>query len=692
MVNNYFIASRDIRNYCFVLLIFSCFQSRGQEKKWDGEAGDSAWLNPLNWSDNQVPVSSDSILLDNSIFTSDYAVVLPSGVTQISIHHISISPSGEHQIKFILPSSNTAIPALSTIGKGGLKLFENAFFENASGASSGTPIAISDSIYIFQGGKFLQKTATAHASIIACLSRNPLTAEGCFEFDVPGHASYTVSITGRTYGNLRFSANAAGGSKTYLSSGASASKIRGNFLLSQGVIYNLNYSGTITVEGNLAIDGTLNLSTGSLNPTLVLKGDLAVVGSLQESGSGLPVVEFSGNRQQSLSVSGAIRNSITCKLNNESGLTLQSPVNWPYRIQLQKGSIYSTWGELLTLGENAWIEADTASGISYVQGPLRKTGMKGITRFCFPVGSDKAMRWFSIKDAFGDLTVEYRAVPATSVSGVLEQGLYRVSQKEYWKLRVDSSLLASLELSFRSPYSGSISDFGSLTVALNSSGIWRNLGHVSNTGSISSAGSVTSSMLEGFDTGFQYCSLAGELMSENLLPLHSVRLNGIFSNGLLSLNWTSSDLSAIDCWELQSAELASSFTTVYKTCLVGDRLWKGSWNAQTSFFRVKGITKDGSNCYSNVFKLVGINSTKKTALTKFGYGFGSIHLEMIAEKSTLLEFRLLNPMGQVVYREVKFLPSGFSSQSLNVQALSGGVYILNCIGPDGVLFSKSFVH
>jgi len=40
------------------------------------------------------------------------------------------------------------------------------------------------------------------------------TEKGIFEFDVPGTAGYTVSLTGNTFGSLSFRAAAAGASKS----------------------------------------------------------------------------------------------------------------------------------------------------------------------------------------------------------------------------------------------------------------------------------------------------------------------------------------------------------------------------------------------------------------------------------------------------------------------------------------------
>ena len=41
--------------------IFLCGQI-----KWDGGAGDGQWSNPVNWTGDILPTTSDNVILDNS--------------------------------------------------------------------------------------------------------------------------------------------------------------------------------------------------------------------------------------------------------------------------------------------------------------------------------------------------------------------------------------------------------------------------------------------------------------------------------------------------------------------------------------------------------------------------------------------------------------------------------------------------
>ena len=145
-----------------VILFFSNVSA---QKKWDGGGNDGQWNNALNWTGNVLPLNSEDVVLDNSGVTGNYTVKLPPGAVSVSVKHISISPTGTNTIELILPAENTLVPALIIDGPGyGLDIGKGGIFRNASGASSGTPVSVADSIRIkmavdiftIQKGRMLQ--------------------------------------------------------------------------------------------------------------------------------------------------------------------------------------------------------------------------------------------------------------------------------------------------------------------------------------------------------------------------------------------------------------------------------------------------------------------------------------------------------------------------------------------------------
>jgi hypothetical protein len=234
------------------------------QKKWDGGGGDGLWATATNWSDDILPISTDDILLDNSILPGNYSVQLP--VVAVTISRLRVLPLVPASINIVLPSSNIMIPAL-TVGAGGIIIGSNAIFTNASGGSPGTAIVVSDSIYINNGGRFVHASSNGHASYISKLSRANGTENGIFEFDVPGAASYTISLAGRTYGNLELSSDAAGATKSYLSNGSTNALIRGDCRINAGVNYSLDFTGELIIKGQLLNYGSFNLASGSTTTT-----------------------------------------------------------------------------------------------------------------------------------------------------------------------------------------------------------------------------------------------------------------------------------------------------------------------------------------------------------------------------------------------------------------------------------------
>src|SRR5215204_1358318 len=215
------------RTVPFITIICACFQMHGQIK-WDGGGGDGQWNAPASWIGDITPGATDDVLLDHSIISRSYVVIFPSGITTVTVRTLVISPSVPETIEVRLPVTNTAVPAFTATGSVyGLEIHDGGIFRNSSGASAGTPVDISDSIKIHNGGWFIHNTSRAHAGNVMVLSKAPGTEQGSFEFDVPGGAGYTVSIAGRVYGNLILSAVAAGGTKSYTSTGTTAVSING---------------------------------------------------------------------------------------------------------------------------------------------------------------------------------------------------------------------------------------------------------------------------------------------------------------------------------------------------------------------------------------------------------------------------------------------------------------------------------
>ena len=140
------------------------------QKKWDGEGLDSLWSNERNWFPDGIPLPSDDVIIDNERFSGMYKIILPTGLTAVTVQSISILPGTGNAIVIELPSNNIAAPALTIASTGpSFRIGKSGTFINSSGASSGNPIVINGSFSIENGGRYVHRTQRGNASIVSKL-------------------------------------------------------------------------------------------------------------------------------------------------------------------------------------------------------------------------------------------------------------------------------------------------------------------------------------------------------------------------------------------------------------------------------------------------------------------------------------------------------------------------------------------
>jgi hypothetical protein len=245
--------------------------------RWDGGGSDDRWENPANWLPDGVPTAGADVRIDNSLLNVGYTVTLPSGAVTVDLNSLQVTPGPGLAIELVLPRGNTAVPGLRVTGVGdALALEAGALFRNASGAAAGDVVQLTGNFRIANGARYLHQTARGNASLIDRLSGTAGTEFGVFEFDVPGTAGYTVSLTGNTFGTLAFSAETAGGMKSYSGSGTSTLQIRGHWIIRAGASLTSTLSANILLRGNLVVDGNLQLNpttSGTTGRSIFFMGD-----------------------------------------------------------------------------------------------------------------------------------------------------------------------------------------------------------------------------------------------------------------------------------------------------------------------------------------------------------------------------------------------------------------------------------
>ena len=518
------------------------YLSNAETKTWTGYGGDTNWSNALNWSGSAIPLTGDDVLLDNREMPLSYNVLLPP--TQVILKTIRIEPSPGRNIELVLPSANVQLNALTLTGPGyGIELGAGAIFRNASGLSSGESLLISDSIMIRDGGRYIHQTRASHANgIVRLLSIAPGTEQGIFDFDVP-RASYTISVSNRTYGSLELHATSFGSSVNYTCTGANPLTVRGNLRIGPNVNMTIDLTGpngNIQVIGDFIQEGgQLNLASGSGGHTVLkIKGDLyqLPVASITESNTGDPFIELNGSRLQEIAMSGRIVNQVGFRLNNNLGSVLRLPLELPWTLELRDGALTSTASSMLILDSGSVVRADSSLlAATYINGPVKKLKLQHDEHFLFPVGKEGWLRWLELKAFAGDFTVEYfRQNPAT-IGTALGPGLSHISKLEYWSVagEGDDIQQGKVELSFSSAQSGGVTDPAFLHVARFESSLWQDAGQSGITGNYLQ-GSVLSDNSNFFSADY---TLGSTIDLENPLPLTSLDLRVNEISGKLDFYW-----------------------------------------------------------------------------------------------------------------------------------------------------------
>jgi hypothetical protein len=266
-----------------VMLLFTA--STVGQKKWDGEGLDSLWSNERNWFPDGIPLPGDDVVIDNERVSGMYKILLPAGLIAVTIHSLSILPGPGNSIVVELPSSNLAAPGLTIASNGNaLRIGKSGIFVNSSGASSGNPVVLNGNFSIENGGRYVHRTLRGNATLVSRLRLEPSTYEGIFEFDVPGNAGYTLSVSGKQFGTLLLSALTAG-KKSYTGSGSSSLRIYGDLEIGDSSSFTSSLNSNIRIAKNLVVKGRMSLNPSladTINKELEFNGDsssMAITGN-----------------------------------------------------------------------------------------------------------------------------------------------------------------------------------------------------------------------------------------------------------------------------------------------------------------------------------------------------------------------------------------------------------------------------
>ena len=676
--------------------------------RWDGEAGDGLWSSPDNWVGNLAPTLMDDVLLDNAFVAIDYTISLPPGNISIAVNTLAIRPAINRHITLVNPTTNTSPTAFRALGPGDAVILDpGATFRNSSGASSGTPVGVAASNFfrINTGGRYIHNTERGHTTdLVSRLSTVAGTEEGIFEFDVPSTSAYTISASGRTYGTLRFTAKAAGATKTYTAAGVSPFTINGNLeidnqaTLSYGA--NTNF---ISVAKQLIIlpGGILNLSNGPNNALLFLKGNLDNQGLITETGSSPDSrIEFSGSSTQDVRCTGSLGQSVGVSINNEQGISLSSNFLLPHSLLFIKGHIYSTASNLLIMANNSIYSG--ASSNSMVQGPMMKIGDDD---FDFPVGQGSLFAPIGITGNGGDpsdaFMAEYiRANPQSTpgLGGACGLPIDHVSYVEYWNL-LQTSGSSSKTVKLTVSEGSFAKSAASLLVGSFTGSQWNSLGAANFLPGAAAPPYITGSFTtQGPSSSFgAYTIASSEDELINPLPIRDVAFSIHPMDGRKCiLEWTAPCCEDIIGYTIQRAESDGAFRIIGRVSAVpGTRAYQfidELTGRRINSYRLLCQRADGSVLLSAIriidqSKSGGLRLQVGTITGRFpGW------LKIYSDGAFPVDLMITDMLGRIIMHRRSMLQPGVNLLALDLSRPAKGNYILAVMKSGRIVATQVLVY
>lgn len=238
-----------------IFLLMNLSNAFAQQNIYVGQAGLQRISDANNWSLGRIPMPTDTLIISPNLSDSLF-LVFPSGDSFIEVSQIRCESFNSY-IELIIPDSNTSDSAF-IVSQSNSYFLGNVGLSNYSGSSSGQIIFFINDMSFDSGSFYRHATQRAHAAILNSIQFND---NSTFILRVPGPAGYSVSLTGRTFGNFRIENN--GGFKAYTSTGASAFKIVNDFFIDTLCALTFNLNNNIEIGGDLIGAGvfTYNPST-----------------------------------------------------------------------------------------------------------------------------------------------------------------------------------------------------------------------------------------------------------------------------------------------------------------------------------------------------------------------------------------------------------------------------------------------
>jgi hypothetical protein len=471
--------------------------------------------------------------------------------------------------------------------------------------------------------------------------------------------STAMSLAGRVYGNLEIAANTSY-NITLNNDWTILNDLRLNG-------FNFSFSpipsnGLVKIQGDIICNGAASLTLGTMTTTnrVELAGAVQHIGSGGGSGS-ITIQNLWANNEQSI---------------------LDRPLLVNGVLELRKGRINSSNSSIITLSSTASLLScdhdynnlpylNCGCDQSYIEGPVKWTGISPASIIGIPVGKNGKLRPVFLHNASGDFTIEYFREDPGLISASLATGIDHISGIEYWNISASGS--AEIELSFYDPNSGGVSDISALRLARFDGSYWTDEGVSVSSGTAGSNGSVTSNTL----TEFGFFSLASaSAYPANPLPLVLIDWKAIVKQQAILLKWKTAGIENIYQFALEKSHDGRYFKPfqILRTGNSGhatDYEWSdGNPFDGSNYYRLQVLDADRQVYYS---KTIQVNFKYTSGIMVFPNPTRDKLCIKFPAQSSIYGMRIVNSSGSVI----RTVPTGsVSTIDLDLRDLPTGIYFI----------------
>lgn len=369
-------------------------------------------------------------------------------------------------------------------------------------------------------------------------------------------------------------------------------------------------------------------------------------------------------------------------------------------LELSAGKLITTASNLIVIGNTATVSPAGGQSTSFVEGPVKKTGLT-TSEFQFPTG--KAGKWARIgvtataSSTTNAFTAEYFLSDPTVISTALNntvtgRELNLISTLEYWQLSQSSgSPSAKVKLYWEDGNYSGISNLADLRLAhyynIGGAGLkWYGETNVLPviSGSIITGTIETASAISSFSP-FTFGSSAGL----NPLPIELLSFNGEAEKYGNQLRWSTATEINNDHFDLQRSEDGNQFNTIGRI--------EGQGNSSTTnnysyldedplnginYYRLKQVDHNGDQTYSAI---VAIESKAQDNSFVNVYPNPAVDNINISTSDDISKVQVFNALGEIVYESNVLNSSG----TIELNTVSKGIYVIRAtFSNDKVITSR----